>query len=411
MQDEYNNGDTVEVQAEKTVEAQTNAGSASGSDHREKKGLHRIIAAAIAVTVTVAVIVAGLLTDWFGIASGPVGSLIAAVENTLNSDSLTAEFKTVAKYDDSRDSAKMEMRILYDEKEEKLVVHMENDGSETIIDGKKLYYYSENHAYAEKIDNSYATDFFGDFRKGEELDWDDIIDELELDESIDGDGVGIFFETLMGDCLRDEEWLRRNLGFQKNKNTYSFNADVDDLLEEIVEIADEAGAVNADEEDVEEMIDEFKGVEIDVSFTVKNRNVSELFLEMYDDEYSVELSVEITDVNKTKITEEEKKEFKNKIEEWEDENTCENCGETSSSLDENGLCYDCSEHDYCDSCHEYAELYYYGGYNLCGDCYDEYSKDDDADHGYCDRCGEYGELYDWGSDDYCYDCYVEVLWE
>lgn len=382
MQNEYMNNDPQPIPEYQGMQDNGMGGvpyanGASGQEAPQpakKKNFGAMIGVAVAAVVIVGIVVAGFLTNWFGLAGGPLGTLVTAFEKTITSNSMTAEASVTRKSDGYKDKTKGDIRFQYDKKEEKFLIWVESDDAVTALDGKYIYYCSDSYAYTEKIDDDYYFELYTDFRNSKEIDYDDIIDTLELDDYVKGRKIEGFLETFKKECLGNKEWLQDYLGFEKNGNTYSFCAEVDELLEELIDRMDEARVLDLDSDDVDELIEMYEGVELEATVVIKNNTVSQFTFEMSDDEYSIEFDLELTDINKTKITQDELDELENDIEAF---------GEDEDDDD--------YEHDHDDD------------YD-----YDYTETEADDDYGYCDNCNAYEELYYWYGDYLCFDCYLDA---
>lgn len=396
------------------------------------------------ILIIIGVILAGYFTNWFGMLS-PLHGLIKATEKTVTAKNLTATI-TVDGDDGDDDELEGDFRYSMDHEARDILFLFEGeegDKNET----KRLLYKGDLYEYDEYEDGCYAyveEDFVNEkkfFKKydkiyGEkkQIDWDEAVETLELDDYVDSDEVEEFLKEFYNEKLRNKEWLEKYAGFEKKGNTYIFKPDTADLLEEISDICSDSDAFErkAKKAIKKALNDDFlEDVDLEIKITLKGKYISEIDIVCEYEKEEIEINVKFSDINKTKISEDEIKKLKNDIEDTIEEYTCDECGETTFFEDGmhgdcpecgehgyigygDGVCWDCDYYDdyyydtdyagygYCNRCADYDETYYsYYDHTLCEYCYDDYYYDS-LNYGYCNDCCDYAKLYD---DHLCYWCY------
>ena len=364
------------------------------------------------VTVLVVAAVVGFFTNWFGLAS-PLSGLLKAATKTGTADNLTA--KVTIKYTDEDGETEKETgtyRVVMDEKNEKIYYIAEADGSTILFDDGDVYYYSEaededdyDYAYVSESEESAGKEYFDaykDIYDGKKINWDELVEYAELEDYLNGNKMEDFVKEVQKEYLNDSEWLEKNLGFEKKGKTYTFEPNFKRLSKEVTNIVGDSRAFTSKgKEVVEEAMDDVKGgdVSLTVSITVDGGYITEIVCKMSDEDYRIEYTIEITDVNKTEITSKDRSAIRDKVEQLIDENTCDTCGETLWFYDEDEYHGDCS---FCD---DHGDLSYtVDGEPSCYECYY------DATHR-CEKCGDTDgySSYSYGSYDMlCYDCYYDL---
>lgn len=406
-----------------------------------KKGLvmaNWLKLALVAVVALGALVAVGWLTNWFGLAS-PVAKLGKAIVKTADADSLTVKYSVKETYSNGhvyRDSATM--KVVVDKKKEKVTFLSESDGSTMLYDNGDEYYYRE----PEGDDRGYASiyegdddelsetvfDAYEDIYDGKKIHWDELIKTLDLDDYVDHKEVDEFVKTVYKECLNDRKWLKECLGLEKKGNTYTFEPDVAELGDTIIDLVDDSDAFRRKakqgiEDEVDyyvELVDDYD-VEFTVTITLKRGYLSAIHVEgsnEYGDEY--ELEIEITDINKTTI---DTKKIKGEVEDLMDEYACDECGEDFGEYemdDGEYWCYDC--YYSCVECGDEWASYERDGMRLCYDCYytcaecgvsDAWYEDEDKYYCYdhserCEKCDDRcGYTYYVNSEEWCEDCYDE----
>ncbi len=346
-----------------------------------KKAIAIILAAAILLgTVT-----AGFLTEWFGLAGGPLGKLMSAVRKTVAAGSMTIKITETI----DSDSQTYSFRVNVDTKKKSFKVLGGEKGDDS------LHYITEEHCYytgndfykdKDEMDTDFiksAFDVYNAVFKKKNADWDDVVENMYLEDYVKDDEVQDFLKTLRKDYLNDKEWLEDELGFEKKSSggvtTYSFEVKWKDLFKELAKIADDSDAVRKDGvtilKDLAEDWQEDEGFAL--SIDVKGGKVIGATLELDEGDWSKEYEIEITDIGKSKISNDEIEEITDDVENWYVAHTCPECNtlmEVDPSHDD--ICYSCMTK--CDMCSNYARdkysyySYYYGYMSICENCYKHY---------------------------------------
>ncbi|MBQ4066148.1 MAG: hypothetical protein IJD22_00760 [Clostridia bacterium] len=373
---------------------------------QNKNKLTAMIAAAVAVIAVVGIVVAGIFTGWFGLAGkGPAIEVEEAINNTLFAGNFTASLKVGS----GSDKISVDARVVINEKDEEIYYIIEDDDRKIALDGKDIYVYSEDYATSDDVDDlDEICDMYSQFKSGKDINWKSILKDMNIDDYVDYRQVEEFFDLLHSECLEDKEWVKKHLTLEKKKNEYTYELEIDDIIEELFAVAEEADVLDVDEDDVDDLIDELKGLDVEATVTLKNKYLSEVDIEISWDDFDFDFYVEFTDVGETKITEEELEEIADDVEAWEDDHICPDCGSYSYDADED-YCPNCDDgYGYCDYCDDYDYLYEYGSYDLCWDCYYDYKYgSDDDEYGYCDFCDDYDYMYTYSGKELCWDCYYD----
>lgn len=372
-----------------------------------KKKLIIILSAATGLIALVLII--GALTNWFGTVSPLMDIYDAAIE-TISADSITAEIEIKR----GSETERSKIKLVLDKDEEEVIYYLESDGKEQLYADGRAYSLYDDYAYISD-NNDYDADkeFFDIYNpligEGEDFDLEETFEDLGLDEYIDYEDAEDFLESFYFDNLCDEDWLEEYLGFEEDDGVYTFSPDIADLTKELCDILIDSDILPRDLEKELKSVKNEALDELDVneykftlSITVEGGEITDIEADMKEGESTYSFNISFTDIDDTEISEEEIEEFTEDVEDFIEENTCSQCGETLwyvENREQHGDCDDCGSHQsslkqydtgwYCDDC--YDDLYY-------GSYYDDY--------GYCDRCGDYARLYDYSySRSYCWDCY------
>lgn len=362
---------------------------------KKKKGL--LISLIVVVLLISGVVIAGFLTDWFGIIS-PFDKLVLAFKNTLEADSLTVKWEVSA----GKSSGEVDARIIIDREKEEFTAFIEANNTSRLYYDEKLYYYDEDSDYADTLnfDTDEIFDSYNDVYSEEGVDWDELIDKLSLKKFIDADKMDAFIEALRTNYLNNSEWMTKALDFKRESNVYSISPDLEMIYDDILDLAkdmdvlkkDGKNAISEAQKNIDKIIEQ---LEIEVSITLDGNYISKIEAEMSFDNSIIEFVIEISDINDTEITEEEIEDFIDEVKEAIENDKCPDCGERMYGTE---TCYNCPM--YCYDCYDRFpkdEMNYYDGSYYCDDCVEE-----------CDWCGDAvpeDDLYYYGGYEYCYDCY------
>lgn len=396
----------------------------------KKKAL--IICAIASLVVILGVVITGFLTDWFGLLS-PLHGLIKAFKNTFEAENLTMNI-SVEQGDNEAD-----LGLRYDidiEKEELVVIGTMDDNDNILLYKGDAYNYASDDSYAHIQEQAFDEDeFFEKYKEAkeeqEDIDWEELFEDANLDDYVNGDEFEAFLTELYKEKLCDDEWLAEYLGFKEEDDVYTFKPDLADLSEEIADICDDSNAFTRDAKkairnalEADELLDLLEDIDIQLSIKVDGGYISAIDFNLETpDEQEIIITIEFANVGETIISEQEIKEFKNKTQNIIDDHTCNECGEVvfygehgdckecgeHGDIDYDGMCWDCyyyssdyAGYGYCNRCQDYGATYYsYYDHKLCDYCKDYYNYNS-ISYGYCFHCGDYGKLY---GDDSCYSCW------
>lgn len=331
---------------------------------KSKKGW--LIGVIVALVVIVGGVIAGLLTDWFGLAT-PLHGLISATEKTLKAESMTVRFKA--------EDDEYEFRLKIDPKTQKVVAMTSDDYADYLFVDGKQYVYEDEYSWVDTLyDEDELMDVIDEFWMEDGVDWEALIKEYDLEDDIDADVVDTFLKSLYRDCLCNDEWLEEYLSFEKDGDVYHFEPDLRAMGKDILDRADEAELFSSKQlmrslrSAVDEVADEVAIASLDI--TVQDGYLScisgTLINKYYNSEY--DFTVEISDVNETEITEQEIEDFIGKVETAIEKDTCPTCGKR---LYGDSSCSNCSSPKKCDRCGSTNSVNYssYAYDDLCWNCY------------------------------------------
>lgn len=378
---------------------------------KKRKGL--LITLIVIAVLLIAGVVTGLLTDWFGLAS-PMKKIFNAIEKTAKAESMTVNisFKETYRYDGEThtDENNAEFKYVINPDAEQLTVWgSSEDGSEILLVDNvlyKKYTYGDStraYIYDDSIDIDEFFEMYNEYINCDSIfdmeKIEDLIDELGLSEYVDTDELESLLKEAMTDYIFNTEWLEDAAGLEKSGNTYTFEPNIKKILKDAIELCEDSDAFDDeiyDEliEGLNDLIDEWEDVDVEelkLSITLSKKMIKEVEFIIEADDYSFEITISVSDINKTEISDDEIDEFADEVNGIIAENMCSYCGEVDY-YDDHGNCLDCGEH----------YTYSYGN----GYCYDCYYSSSSSDYGYCDFCGDYEYLYSYyGGYDLCWDCY------
>ena len=376
--------------------------------HKKRKGL--IITLIVVAVLLIAGVVAGLLTDWFGFAS-PMKKIFNAIENTVKAESMTINIslKETNRHGDTYESNGEIKYVINPDAEQLTVWNSADDGSAILLVDNVLYekltYDGSTRAYIDDdcldIDELFELydEYINNDTTFDEEKIEDILDETGLSDYVDTDEFEVLLKKAMNDYIFNTDWLESAAGLEKSGNTYTFEPNIKKILKDAIELCEDSDAFDSEihEELIDALydgIDEWESEDIDelkISITLSKKMIKEIEVVFESDDYSFELKISISDINKTEISDDETDEFTDEVNEIIADSLCSYCGE-ADYYDDHGLCLDCGEH----------YTYSYGN-GYCSDCY--YSSS--SDYGYCDFCNDYEYLYYYSGYDLCWDCYYD----
>ena len=343
----------------------------------KKKRWVRILVAIVSA-VAVLFFTFDFIFNWFGLFS-PMARVSRATMRTLKADSLTLSTAVKVNSNDDYSEQSATLRMVVDEKAQKLnryttssyysEMNEKISRSESVTatgNGRQYSYTTMDGTVTYGVIGEVDDEEYFDWREDldDEIDWEDIVEDAELEDYIDADEAEDFVRVLNRKYFGNRRWLKKNAGYTKKGNTYTFHPDTETFLEALADIVDESDAVTRKgkrefEDGIDEWLDQLDEedvkLDIEISFTIKGRYLSNLHIEytmvVEGETTECEMDIDISDVNRTKISKSEVRSVKNTVNEY---------------LEAEGITY-----DECDLCSDFGRLYTYSGRDLCWDCYDE----------------------------------------
>lgn len=309
----------------------------------------------------------------------PMGRIARATMRTVQADSMTIDVDIKTTSGNSYSEQSTIARIVIDEEAEEVHRYSENsyyrkyrdqvsrseEASATSNGREYTYSAVDGKVTSGRISEVDDKEFFDQREDVEdEIDWEEVIEEAGWEDILDEDEMDNFVRELNRKYFGNRRWLKKNAGYTKKGNTYTFRPDAETFIEALADIVDESDAFTRKgkreaEEGFDELLDALDEsdakFDVEVSFTVKGRYLSNVHIEYAmaaeGDTEEVELDINISDVNKTEIPKSDVRYVKDTVNEY---------------LEVKGIKY-----DECDVCSDFGRLYTYSGRDLCWDCYDE----------------------------------------
>lgn len=408
---------------------------------KRKKWLIPVVAAVAAVAVLIGVLAGGLLTCWYGL-GGPLGTLALAAKNTLNAKSMTADlaFDGVILGQDLSAEGNVQLRLNPHREELSLLVDLKcatNDGLDgnnryqlLVYDGKGYTLTTIDGKTADATEQKADLDEFWErFDEGADLDWEDLIEDSFLESYVDANRVERFVDEV-GKKFNDKKWLKNTLGYEKNGGVHRFDFELNDLVEELLDIAEETDLFK--NSNISEAINnlELPKTDVVIEYTVKFGRLVGFSLQVGNAENGgISAEMNIQKIGTTKISKNAIDDLRDEVKDWVKDHTCPECGETFTGnscyycggTDDNGIGDNNYGYNDCDACADYCETWEYNGQQLCWDCYsdriagagngnagDEGNTELETSFGTCARCGTYTEMWWYGDERLCVDCYYRA---
>lgn len=343
---------------------------------KKKRWVRTVVA--IVSAVAVLFFTFSFIFNWFGLFS-PMARVSRATMRTLKADSLTLSTAVKVNSNNYYSEQSTTLRMVVDEKAQELnryttssyysEMNEKISRSESVTatgNGRQYSYTTMDGTVTYGVIGEVDDEEYFDWREDldDEIDWEDIVEDAELEDYIDADEAEDFVRVLNRKYFGNRRWLKKNAGYTKKGNTYTFRPDTETFLEALADIVDESDAVTRKgkrefEDGIDEWLDQLdeEGVKLDmeISFTIKGRYLSNLHIEytmvVEGETTECEMDIDISDVNRTKISKSEVRSVKSTVNEY---------------LEAEGITY-----DECDLCSDFGRLYTYSGRDLCWDCYDE----------------------------------------
>ena len=382
----------------------------------KKKPLKAIIIALIALLVVAGIVVAGFFTNWFGLGS-PINGLLKASRNMANVENASFVATISADSEGETISEKVDGKIVIDKDKEDITYLMTHGKDKACMFDETIYQITDGYGSMNSVDVDEFFKAIEEAKEQEEVDWDEFVEEYELEEVIDDpDKIQPFIEDLYENCLTDSDWLEEYMGFEKSGDDYIFQPNINNLLDEVVSLCKDSDVFTKDAmEEFEEVVDEAKeglkevDLKIKLTISVDSGYISSVKAEVTGknvetkDAIKATVALDITKINETKISKSELNAIKEETEKLVDEQTCDDCGYEFYAGEDKAL------HGDCDECGDHFDyLNDYSGEYLCDDCYEDQfsfkSGTPGTSAGYCWECNEYASTrYEY----MCLDCYLE----
>ena len=254
----------------------------------KKKAPIGVIVAAILIVLAIGVVIAGFMTDWFGLA-GPMTQIAKATAKTLDAENFTVTVDT----SDFEVTAQISLNL----KDRELTVVGTGESEEEsfyIYDGYMIVGY-DGYYYAEDISDTLDT-IFDAYEDAAEDDFSsekiiELLDDMGALESFDEEELEKSINTLFKK-LNTKSWLKKNAGYSKGKQkgatAHIFEPNLQKLLTAVLEILEPA----FDDKDLydgfvekTEDIDEDELPYIKASILVKSGKLTGIIIDIGEDDY------------------------------------------------------------------------------------------------------------------------------
>ena len=309
------------------------------------KSRRKPFVALICVIAAVALLlVAGLLTNWFGLVA-PVDQVVTATARTLRAKSYTITGTVYQKYPEynwNSDTRQREflgmktvesevfLQIIFDEKEEDIIIYgtaEDENGVEEILvydgycvsfypDGRCDYYDCSDSIQAFYDSKEDAKNALKELRKAKP-DYEDALDDLFGRGTYDELEDVVEFDEVKG-CLRavhkqinKRRWLKKNFDYSTKLSggtkIHSFHLESLDFLEDLLPLIEPAFARRTDYRETEDALEDVLDTELDVEirFGVKGGKMTLLEIDSISKsgEYDqvISYSFEFSKIGRTKI--------------------------------------------------------------------------------------------------------------
>lgn len=291
---------------------------------RKKAKIRTIIMGTVAILMVV-VLVAGLLTNWFGL-TGPGNRIASAVGKTIDSGSFTVDIEMVMKeeYSDGVDTEKIEgtAQVIFepDKRELTLYAELESEGEWTVVAIYDGFLIRQNDYNCYKTDISDDLDAFFDVYEetaSKDFSWEDFLDQIMGKGTYDEAQEYVDFDELSQCCadyakkLNDQKWLKKNAGYSTKKEDgvtkHCFNPDVYVFLDESSDMFEKAFVEEDDFQSLkDELRDNKRGLrdfDVELAIGIKGGKLVELEFEGSADYETLSASMKFKDIGKTDIDE------------------------------------------------------------------------------------------------------------
>ena len=423
-----------------------------------------VVAMFIFIVTTIITFIVGSATYWFGL-TAPFTKIYRATVKTLQADSFSMKMSIKVSNSDSKTSDiyndEAVAKVVVDDKDEKVDVLIEDSNTVRLFTDNTMYYYSvDGNAVSieEKASNKEFFEFKDKFRS-DDVDYDDIVELLGLEEHLNGQEIKKLIKGSTKKFFSNKKWMENTMGYSKNRNKMIFSPDLYCMFSDFSDFIDDSDVLSKGDKDIvtnklESIIsdkEKMENLDIEVTIALKKGYINAITIKVSNSSkavYTIEL--ELYDMNNTEIEDEKISDIKSEAEKLKKARVCAACENEFLILfdrDSSGnyycsdcytkvfnytygecdwclrygkvydydsdykhyhVCADCYdlEEGYCEICNGIKADWYYGGKNLCYDCYSDWKQFDEYsdDYGECDRCGKYDELGEYEYQLLCYEC-------
>lgn len=311
-------------------ESDPSTGAFDAPEPKKKPKTGLWILAAVA-GLLVAVIIAGLCTNWFGF-YGPATKIASAADKTLTAGSFTVDFnisiESESSYSDFNQNIDGTIEVILDLKEQELTMLAESEVEDitftiAIYDG---YLITGTSGYFSKQDISEELDiFFESYDSTKELDWEELLNSIE-DDLYDEVSEVINFDKLekclfaYARKLNNNQWLKENAGYSSTKengvNVHQFKPKNYKFLNASLKCFENAFIDNDDYDDLMDQLkdskSELNSVDFELAFGIKSGKLTSIDFEMDQDDTNVKLELEFDKIGNTSTNENDLKDMLDK---------------------------------------------------------------------------------------------------
>lgn len=302
-----------------SAEIPANTGIKTPAPKPRKKSTGKIVAliGAIAAVCCVGfiglVLIAGILTDWFGL-NGPAKQITSAAEKTLNAKTFTIEH--VYSFDDGFISGEEEgtMQVSIDTQKRELTIFAEqNQGQVLAIYDDYLISGSEAFGYYRYDISDELDEFFDEL---EDLKKNDADLEEAIEDQFGNDVADDIDYDTLGKCLKkyfkklnSKSWLKENAGYSVKKEDgvkiHCFSPDIYKFCEVSLPFFEKAFEDKDTYEDLEDDLrrakSDMQDTDVIIKVGVKSGKLVSIDVESITDETESQLELKFTKIGNTKI--------------------------------------------------------------------------------------------------------------
>lgn len=292
----------------------------------KKKPLIPILIGALGLVAIVGII---LIVSLFSKKEAILNDIIQSVQNTLEAKNFEFTMDYYEKEYGDKYKENIKGEIVYDFEKKLLNLDMRNDKDErVVIYDENLYSVFDNSVHrsqdiSDELDMIF--DYFKDYDKNmtslNDVDWKDIVKEAGLSSFVKKKELDNCIKRLDKE-LNSKAFYKevcKNFEIKKTKagTLYTFDTDAPKLIEAVLDILEPA--IDYDIDDIkDELLDEMEELnQLELKLLIKDKKISsvEFIIELqdtYEDEYRLELRIEINNYGNAKLKEDEIKDLLDK---------------------------------------------------------------------------------------------------